>query len=69
MPTTCGVPSKQFEKKDLRLKRASQQLDVAILQERCRAVSTAQESAVNKLGRFKMAFTPTMETEFVKHIK
>ena len=32
-------------------------------------MSTAQESAVKKLGRFKVAFTPTMETELVKHIK
>ena len=71
MPTTCGVRSKQFGKKDLGLKLTSKQFDVprTTLQRRCRAVSTAQESAVKTLERFKVAFIPPMETELVKHIK
>ena len=57
--------------KEMGLKRASHQFGVpcSTLQRRCRKDASAEESAVKTLGRFRVAFTPLMEMELVKHVK
>ena len=66
MTTTCGVRSKQFGKK---IWGSSMRVNSLTYRDQlCRGVSTPQGTAVKKLGRFKVAFTATTETELVKHI-